>query len=199
MGRKVIAIDVDDVLANSTEAFRVLVNDHLKVNLSPEDYRIRADYDRYYEEVWERNGLSDRVNYADFEAGMIEDQSHIEPHGDAKRTLEKLAQCYKVIIVTSRPVSWRKATEKWIERHFPNIFSAILFTEETHGKTKGQLCKEYGADWLIDDNVEHAQSALDENIEVILFGNYGWHHKAPLHMHRRGTWKEVLEYFDGRG
>lgn len=199
MAKKVIAIDVDDVLANSTEAFRRVVNDHLNVNLLPEDYRIEADYDKYYEQVWQQNGLGGKVNYTDFEPQMVEDQSHIQPHQDAQSVLGRLAKKYRLIIVTSRPATWRKATDRWLEQHFPDLFSEVLFTDETDGKSKGQLCKEYSAGWLIDDNVGHAQSAIDAGLEVVLFGDYGWHHKVPAHFHRCKTWALIEEYFDGRG
>lgn len=47
MSKETIAIDVDDVLANSTEAFRIVVNERFGINLSPEDYQIEADYPFY--------------------------------------------------------------------------------------------------------------------------------------------------------
>jgi 5'(3')-deoxyribonucleotidase len=199
VAKGVIAIDVDDVLANSTDAFRKVVNERLNIKLSPDDYRIQADYDRYYEEVWEQNGLGNRVDYADFEPGMVQDQSHIQPHQGALPVLRKLAKTYRLIVVTSRPASWRKATDTWLERYFPDRFDEVFFTDEADGKTKGQLCKEYNAGWLVDDNVDHAQSAVDAGLEVILFGDYGWHHKAPAHFHRCHDWAAVQEYFDGWG
>lgn len=196
--KKTIAIDIDDVLADSTDALRLVVNKRLNLDLSPEDYRIEADYPKYYESVWQQNGIGGKITYAELESGMIQDQSHIVPHRDARLALRELAKRYRLIVMTSRPASWRKATERWLRRYFPDTFEEILFTEETDGKSKGWLCNKCGADWLIDDNVEHAQSAIDAGVEVILFGDYGWHHKVPPHMHRRRSWKQVLEYFDGR-
>ena len=160
MGKKkqTIAIDIDDVLADSTEALRIEVNDRLQINLSPEHYKVAGDYNRYYANIWKQHGIEDRIKMADLEA-----------------------------------------TDFWVDQHFPDTFDQILFTEESDGKTKGQICRKYGASWLIDDNVEHAQSAVDAGVEIILFGDYGWHHKAPPHFHRCRDWAQVLEYFDARG
>jgi uncharacterized HAD superfamily protein len=120
------------------------------------------------------------------------------PHA-ALNTLKKLAGRYRLIVVTSRPPSWRKATERWLEEHYPGIFSQVFFTRQSDGvdhETKGDVCEQHGADWLIDDNVEHAMSAHEKGIEVILFGDYGWHHTVPPHFTRCKTWADVLEYFD---
>jgi 5'(3')-deoxyribonucleotidase len=202
MAKSIIAVDVDDVLADSTDALRRVVNERLSTNLSPEDYRVKGDYWQYYETVWQKNGLTDRISLDDLEPMMIENQSHVEPHESAIDVLQELSKGYHLIVVTSRPPSWRRATEKWLEVHFPGIFGQIFFTRQSDDvdhETKGELCKEYGAKWLIDDNVEHAQSAADQGIDVVLFGNYGWHHKAPTHFHRCKNWTEVLEFFDARG
>jgi len=199
MDKPVIAVDIDDVLADSTEALRLEVNDRLKVELTAEHYKIPGDYRRYYESIWKRHGLESRINMKDLDPRMAEDQSHIEPNQQAEEVLRRLSERYSLIVVTSRPATWRKATERWLERHFKDMFSQILFIEETEGETKGRLCREHDADWLIDDNVEHAQSAVDEGLEVILFGDYGWHHKVPAHFHRCKNWRQVLEYFNARG
>jgi 5'(3')-deoxyribonucleotidase len=201
VARQTIAIDVDDVLANSSEALRLVVNERLNVNLSPEDYRLEGEYWTYYKTVWERNGLADRISLSDLEPMMIENQAHVAPHDDAPRVLTHLAKKYKLVVVTSRSPSWRPATEAWLNAHFPHIFGEILFTRKSEGSehlSKGQLCRRAGAAWLIDDNVEHARSALDQGLKVVLFGDYGWNQKTPQRAHRCKNWQEVSEYFDGR-
>lgn len=202
MGKPIIAIDIDDVLADSTDALRRVVNERLGVNLTPEDYLIKGDYWGHYEEVWRRNGLEGRISMGDIEPMMIMNQSHVLPHDGAKRALETLSHDYELIIVTSRPPSWRNASRRWLDDHFPGIFSTILFTRrlvDSEHVSKGRICADKGVSWLIDDNVEHAQSAVDEGLEIILFGDYGWHHKVPPHFHRCKDWQQVLEYFDARG
>lgn len=203
MAKKTIAIDIDDVLADSTEALRLVVNKRLGVNLSPEDYQIPGDYWNHYEEVWAKHGLGDRINLDDLEPMMVVNQAHVSPNDGALRALTGLSQRYILIIVTSRPLAWRAATERWLDKYFPGVFNKVLFTENTNDPeqhiSKGQICAENNASWLIDDNVDHAQSAVDEGIDIILFGDYGWHHKVPAHFHRCKNWMQVQEYFDAWG
>ena len=52
MDKPIIAVDIDDVLADSTDALRRVINERLGVNLTPEDYLIKEDYWDHYEEVW---------------------------------------------------------------------------------------------------------------------------------------------------
>ncbi len=103
---------------------------------------------------------------------MVEDQSHVQPHQGARETLAELRRHYRLVVVTGRQISWKPATLRWLDMYFPGVFSAVAFTTDTEDepKTKGQLCTELGAGWLIEDNVEHAESALAEGIRVILFG-----------------------------
>jgi hypothetical protein len=51
---------------------------------------------------------------------------------------------------------------------------------------------------LIDDNEEHIQSALDQGLDTILFGEYGWQHGAPQGTVVCKDWPAVLEYLSGR-
>ena len=187
MAKKIIAIDIDDVLADSTDALRRVVNKRLDVNLSPEDYYLEGDYWDQYSKIWKRHGLEGRISLSDIEPMMVVSQSHVLPHEGALKTLKALKKNYELVIVTSRWPSWRRASEDWLDEHFPGIFERILFTREVKDSVhtgKGEICAENGVSWLIDDNVYHAQSAVDNGIEVILFGDYGWHHKVPPHFVR---------------
>lgn len=203
MVKQIIAVDIDDVLADSTDALRRVVNERLGVSLQPEDYHIEnEDHWGHYEAVWKKHGLEGWIKLSDIEPMMVVNQSHVLPHDGALRTLKALNERYELVIVTSRPPGWRAATERWLNEHFPGIFKQILFTRESESSehtSKGQICAENRVSWLIDDNVEHAQSAVDEGIDILLFGDYGWHHKVPPHFHRCKNWAQVLEYFGARG
>lgn len=58
MKRQIIAIDVDDVIADSTEVTRLVVNKNLGIDLQVEHYRVPGDFNNYYEDVWRAHGLS---------------------------------------------------------------------------------------------------------------------------------------------
>jgi len=200
MYKPVIAVDIDDVLADSTEHLRLQVNDRLGIDLQPHHYAVPGEYWGYYEKVWEVNGVAHRITLEELDPIMVEDQSDVQPYAQAREVLQELAKCYRLIVVTARDVSWEPATKRWLQERFPNMFEGMHFAGHEKGKlTKGQLCKRLGAEWLIDDNVNHAHTALDEGIRVILFGDYGWHQGAKVHddVVRCKDWPAVSEYFDG--
>lgn len=200
MSRKVIAIDVDDVLADSTEALRLEVNKRRGVELSSEHYKVPGEYWGYYERVWHDNDV--RITMAELNPQMVHDQSHVLAYNQAFEVLTGLSERYELVVVTAREPSWETATHRWLNQEFPGLFSQVLFAGGKTGlrnKSKGQLCVDVGASFLIDDNVEQAKTALERNLEVILFGTYGWHQNIPANIVRCNNWIEVKEYFDAQG
>jgi 5'(3')-deoxyribonucleotidase len=199
MKKPIIAIDIDDVLADSTESVRLLVNKKLSINLQPEHYKVPGDYWGYYEGVWASHGLSEQISLERLDTDMTADQSHITPSAGADKVLKRLAKDFELVITTSRNDDWEKATLIWLENHFPGVFSRVIFTDSFHNpgqKTKGEVCREIGAAWLVDDNVGHAQTALEQGVKVVLFGEYGWHHQVPKDIPRCKSWAELGDYFE---
>jgi FMN phosphatase YigB (HAD superfamily) len=199
MKRRIIAIDIDDVIAHSSEAFRLRVNKYTGADLTREHYSVEGDYYGYYERVWEAHGLGDKINFDVFEEEMAEDQSHVPLLPGAAFAIGELSKRFDIILVTARNPAWEKATLKWVKKHFGSTFSSVHFAGKYYDEnqqTKGELCKSMGANWLIDDNPEHCQSAVDAGLEAILFGDYGWHYKAGPHLTRCKDWPAVLDYFD---
>jgi 5'(3')-deoxyribonucleotidase len=199
--KQIIAVDIDDVLAQGTESLRLEVNKRLGVHLLPEHYQVPGPYWGYYEQVWETHGLADRITMAELNPQMEQDQSHVPAVEGARDALLKLKSHYELVVVTSRESSWQAATTSWLDVQFPQTFSQVLFTNGRAGlkqKNKGQICKEISATWLIDDNVEHAKTALAEGVRVVLFGDYGWHQDVPEDIVACKDWNAVVEYFDGR-
>lgn len=201
MKKPVIAVDIDDVIADSTESFRLRINELLAVDLKKEHYKIEGDYRGYYERVWSIHGLEGKVSMDDLDNEMMIDQSHVPLLPNALFATSELTNRYEIVLMTSRDRLWKKATLKWLRSLFGDSFLDVHFTGNKHdseSKTKGQLCREVGASWLIDDNLDHCQSAIDEGVEAILFGDYGWHVNVRKGTTRCKDWLAVLEYFDER-
>lgn len=195
--KKVIAIDIDDVIADSTEAFRKRVNEHTGANLQPHHYKVQGEYWGYYERVWAEHGIE--LNQDEMDAEMIIDQSRISLLPGAGFAISELSKKHKVVIVTARDPRWEEATRKWLQKHFGKDAPRLYFSEahrKFSSQTKGQICKDLGASWLIDDNVNHCQTAQDEGVQPVLFGSYGWHYDVPEDFPRCRDWQAVLEYFD---
>lgn len=201
MTRQLIAVDIDDVVADSTEALRLSVNKRYGANLQPEDYVLPDDgnYWGYYERVWARHGLH-MANYDELHEDMAIDQSHITLVPGVEQALKQLSRAFDVILVTSRDQSWEKATVAWLDDHLAGLYHDVHFAGRAnhHAQTKGKLCRRLGVSVLIDDNPEHCRSAIEHGVDAILFGSFGWHNRKRLGLTVCKDWAEVLRYFDGR-
>lgn len=197
MTEKLITVDIDDVVADSTEAFRLAVNERTGASLTSEDYRMpHPNYHEYYEYVWKSHGLN--VVYDEISMSMQIDQSHVALIAGAKRALAELSQRYRIAFITARSVSWEDATQVYMGAKLSDVKAEVHFMKKRAGVSKGQICRELGASWHIDDNPEACQSVVDEGVQAILFGKYGWHHTIPAGIIRCENWQAVQEYFDER-
>lgn len=200
--KTLIAIDIDDVIAETSEAIRLWANQQAGVSLTKEDYLLGdGDYWNYYEAVWERHGIADVLSFGDFLDSMDEEQGHIEPIKDARRVITALKKKYDIVFITARRPQHKDSTRRWLDEYIsadiPLYLSQNPFANET-AQSKGELCRELGAWLLIDDNVDNCQSALDYDVEAIQFGNYGWSGSASQHMTRCISWRDIEEHLDGR-
>ncbi len=199
--KPIIAIDVDDVLSESLDALRREVNKRVGTEFELHDYHIEADYHGYAQEVWQRLGLDNRISMDELNADKTETRSNMEPHNDAKTVLQELAKDYRLVVITARDPNVEVVTRMWLDRHFTGLFNSVAFTgarDDPNCKEKGDMCVEIGAKWLIDDSVEHCISAQAKGVQPILFGDYGWHHKAPADLVKAKDWQAVLAYFKDR-
>lgn len=200
MKQDLIALDIDDVLADLTEAIRQRVNELTGGMLEPADYRVSSDYFGYYERVWANHEPTKSQQAAPLFAEMVEDQLHVPLLAGAAYGLQQLSKRFQLIFITARPPAMRQATEAWFAAYLPEVRPRLHFmgiTSERHnGATKGELCQQLGASYLIDDNVKNCQSALDQGVKAILFGEYGWQSAATEAMVRCKDWPGVIDYFN---
>lgn len=201
--RPIIAVDIDDVLADSAKGLVEYSNKKWGTHLTPDDY------DDHWALMWgvdEQEAEKRAVEYIHKDMpGIVAKYSHDE---EAEPVLRQLSRNYKLIIVTSRRRAIEKDTLEWLEDRYAGLF------EETHfagiwedlseglykrlSKTKGDLLKSIKADYLIDDQPKHCVSAAEQGITAILFGNYRWNRDVELrpNMVRAKNWQEVLDYFE---
>ena len=199
--RKKIAIDVDDVVAKTSEAVRIWANKEARATLQPEDYFIATNsYWNYYEAVWELHRI-EGLSFGDFLNDMDVDQSHIAPFKGAKKVITQLKKEYDVVFITARHPSHKDGTRTWLDEHIdadtPLLLSYNPFANEA-ARSKGEICAELGVDVLIDDNIDNCQSAVDYGVEAITFGAYGWNMELPAGVQRCATWRDVEVYFGNR-
>lgn len=199
MRRKTIAIDIDDVLSRSAEGFVRYSNKRWGHNLEAEDYL------ENWAEVWNIS-VENAVQRAHeiYDSGIFAEYAHFE---QAVPVLARLKERYKLVIVTSRRAIIKPETDVWLDRHFPGVFAGVhyagIWDTEHHplhklNLTKAAICRELGADYLVDDQVKHCVAAAQAGMEALLFGNYKWNRdgRLPEKVTRVHSWEEVARYFD---
>lgn len=200
MSKPIIAIDIDDVLADNASGFVAFSNQRWGTNLTPEDYT------EHWAEMWQIDETETERRAEEFHsAAVITGYSHDEA---ALPVLQWLRERYELIIVTSRRRSIETETKAWINQHYAGIFSSINFagiwdgpwTTASKYRTKADICQSLGADYLIDDQLKHCQAVANCGGKSLLFGTYQWNlsDALPDGVIRVADWSAVEAYFRGR-
>ncbi|KAG0285963.1 hypothetical protein BGZ96_009872 [Linnemannia gamsii] len=204
--RKVIAVDLDEVLARTTLAIADFHNDTYGTTLTMDDF---ISYD--YTKIW---GGTREESIAKWR--LFFDSPYflkVEPVEGSLETLKLLkARRFSLVIVTARQQFVADLTKKFVDRHFPGIFESIYFanhflTEQEKltfvSKPKSVICRDVHAQLLIDDSLENALEVSKAGIPVLLFdlhGKYKWNQleegqQLPEKVTRVKSWKDVQAWF----
>lgn len=194
MIKEAIAVDLDDVLAEHVEAF---------INFSNKKYGTRLKVQDYYErwaELWQIENDEAERRAAEFHTS--ENISRYRMKIDSLDALKILSKYYDLYIVTARRKWVIEDTIEWVNKHYPNLFKGIHFVpiwEPNNKVTKAEICKEIGANYLIDDSPQHCNIAATNGIKAIMFGGYPWNNDKNTvdGVTRCTNWEEVLKYFLG--
>ena len=197
MNKPVIAFDCDDVIVSTGTPLVEQYNNLHDTHVRHEDF-----YSKDYEHIWKAS--PETVAHDLFTYLLTDAYSNLTPMPGAADVLHKLAETYTLYIVTGRPDFTEQATEKWVNRHVPNIFERIVFTNffktpNSKGslRTKADVCKELGAQWLVDDHLHHIKNVAEQDITGLLFGNLPWEQTAELipKLIKIRDWQELDDYF----
>lgn len=195
--KPIIAVDIDDVLADFASFFVDYSNRNWQSNLTHDDFN------EDYGQVWgvDRDETTRRAQQLHDPALFLA----IAPNFDALATLLKLKENYELIIATSRRSSLTEATHSWLEKHYGGIFDRVYFsgiydgviTAKNVTRTKRDLLVEHGVDYLIDDQIKHCFGAAGSGVQAVLFGDRGWnkHDDLPAGVTRCVDWTAVEAYF----
>lgn len=200
--RQIIAVDVDDVLADENNAVIEFMNDKYGLGLSAEDYQIAHPYWGFWEKVW---GVSDEagseMHQAFVDSGV---KRYLKVIPGAIEAINQLKQSYDLVVITSRLDSIIELTHEWLEEHFPETFKSVEFvmvwSDGDKKASKADIARSLDAEFLIDDSADHCRAADASGIKSLLFGTYGWNkeEKVSPNVTRVKDWSAVLEYFDAQ-
>ena len=188
-----IALDYDDVLIPFFPSFFAWYNPQYGTNHSADDNFEFTDlskafgHDRFY---W-----ADEMNRFHY-SGL---SAQLDPLDGALDALDVLADDgHSFIIMTSRPSVHREHLEGWVERHIPHHVQEVHMYEgdsnrPTTHQNKGEICAGLGVDLLIDDNHAYVATAIDNDLQGIVFGNNSWTQPIKDVPHA-SDWSEVVEH-----
>lgn len=195
MKKPVIAVDIDEVLAQHNASLVRFHNERYGTSHTLEDY-----ISDYWSEVWKIDKVETERRAVEFhETGA---HGNLEVVDGALESLKHLQQRFHLVAVTVRRKSTVESTYQWLDMYFPEIFSDVRFIHSWDDPdttlTKADVCDELGAGWLIDDSVRHCRLMAETGKVGILFGNYPWNQQTelPEGVVRLKDWGEVKEYFD---
>jgi 5'(3')-deoxyribonucleotidase len=200
MKREIIGIDIDDVLSSQVDILIEFSNNNYGTTLKHEDFKRPGEYWSYFENLWDVDKEEARRRYDEFLNNKYPLKQKV-----LKSTVEvinKLKKYYELHIVTSRGADYLDDTIEWLERHVPNVFKGVhfvdLWSNDNQKVTKAKICKDIGAGYLIDDNLEHCNLAAEVGVHALLFGEFGWNLDKKPHplVVAVSNWQEVLDYFE---
>jgi 5'(3')-deoxyribonucleotidase len=173
-----IAVDLDDVLFDFVGYFFQWHNEQYGTALQPEDIAGKKIWETWAGTVEE---ASERVPRFYHEVGMLE----LAPIDGAVLALEQLSSRYKMTVISARDPSTRGITQAWIDKYLPGVFDEIVLgigDPMARGRpvTKAELCKQVGAQLLIDDQLVNARNVAAAGIDALLFGDYPWNQAGSL-------------------
>jgi 5'(3')-deoxyribonucleotidase len=185
----IVGIDLDDTLAASLDSFIEFHNEEYGTKLKFEDfkaYTLNEIIGLPREEEANRLDLFDKSKFFD----------KIKPIKGSQKAIRSLIKSNRLVIITARVKSMEKKTRDWLAKYFPELKEIVFISEDYKGyiKTKVEVCKEIGAEVMIDDKASFALECASEGIKVLLL-DYPWNTNVkdgPLIV-RVDSWEEILE------
>lgn len=184
----IIALDMDDILCNTQEIFIKFYNDTYNDNLDFDDF------DEYE--------ISDIKNISKEKGAQILEEfdksdyfNMIEPLKNSQKVVSELSENHKLIIITARTSKVEDQTKKWVKKYFPDIKKIFFVSDNylTHTRKKSNVCKDIGADVIIEDKKKFAIDCSNNGTKVLLF-DYPWNRKIKESdkIIRIKSWDDVL-------
>lgn len=186
-----IGVDLDDVLVDFWSEMLTFHNSRYGTAFSKGDF---FSYD-----MWEVLGITREEGIARIETFYASPQfTAIPALPGAQEAVRAMGERHELIVITGRPEYTALATHELINRHFPDAFADIHFTNAyARGlppRAKADVCREQEIELLLEDHIGHALGAAEAGISVMLF-DQPWNTEAPEHenMTRVLSWRDVRE------
>lgn len=190
--RPIIAVDIDDVLFPFIDGVAKYHNSLKNTDLSVDDF-----FSFNLIEVWGGTQKeTEEIVQGFLEAGNL----HLQPVDGAKEALAQLKNDFDVVLVTARNQVFESQTAGWLQQHLPDLFQDVTFAGNPHDgrpyRHKGDICRELGAQLLIDDYPKNLLSAASCGVDGILFGSKAWSvlDDSKINIVPCADWDAVMDY-----
>lgn len=193
--KQLLAVDIDNVLADFNDAFVAYANNKWQSNITKDQLS----------EDWAALFGIDAAEWQRRAAELFADNSRLYYnlpliHG-AKNGLATLRQHFDIIAITSRSRATEPATRDWLSTNLPGLIDEVHFSGiydkfengvDSCKQTKGDICKSLNIDHFIDDEPKHCLASADHQIPTILFGEYPTNRDfSDPRIPRAKTWQEA--------
>ncbi len=165
---KTIWIDLDEVLAETVDY--CLYYKSYKIAWKHID---KEKITNYYIHHMVEYDIEEKEAIDWFRSAIMSDKNlEIKPVYWAIEWLKKLKnKWYSLKIVTARAsdLFW-KYTERWLEKHYPDLFDEIIYANHftSENKSKSELCKENNISFMVEDNFDYALDLAENWIKTYL-------------------------------
>jgi uncharacterized HAD superfamily protein len=188
-----IGVDMDSVIADIMTPLIKYKNKRHKTNFS---LKHQTDYN--LSNVWKISPKEVINTIFDFYYSHYMD--YIIPMPGAKKGIKMLKKHHDLHVITSRPHEIEEKSRRWLDKHFPNKFSEVYFTNQLSRsgdkKLKSHFCQKIGIELMIEDHLDFAYDCLSVNIPVILL-DMPWNQKKnlPKEIKRVYSWEQIVKFF----
>lgn len=190
--KPVIAVDIDDVLFPFVDGVADYHNSLRGTTLSADDF-----FTYNFSQVW---GISPEEADDIISSFLGSENLELRPVKGAAEALAQLGRDFDIVLVTARNEIFEKETVQWLRRHLSDLFRHVIFAGNPHDgrpyRAKGVICRELGAQLLIDDHPTNLMSAAECGIDGVLFGSRAWSvlDEPSTRIVPCVDWEAVLEY-----
>ena len=189
--RKKIGFDLDDVLLNFNDALFPYHNERFGTNYDRTQIRT---FD--LGSVWQCS--RDEVEKRILDFCRSTEHHEAEPVSGALEVINRLKDHHDLFVITARPEELRAETLSWLNRHFPDVFAEVHFTNHFYGsgnrRAKGDVCREIAVESFIEDSLHNAADVASLGIPVLLFDAPWNQEEVAPPIKRIYSWEEVEEH-----
>lgn len=190
--KKIIAVDIDDVLANTSERLDSYYNQRFGTNIKLQDHQTYSLNNIWNCTAQEAIKIANDFFKSDYGTSII-------PFPGSQYAIDELSKKYDLIVITSRMLDFEKLTIDWVNQYFSNRFKEIVITNKMAinkmpSREKYEICLEKNIDMMIEDNLHYAMQNANHKITTYLMDRpWNQNGQLPSLIKRVYSWNEIIE------